>query len=190
MFHPRDALSVAALLILPTMAIAQSSKSSTDARIHNAVMGGPASVAANATVLEWPAGPSGTFTELRAGSNGWYCLPDLPLTPNDDDPMCVDQVWLDFLKAMMAGKKPEPKGVGVGYMTHGGAYSSNTDPNATKATSDNDWGYDPPHIMIISPDVSALKAYPTTRKGGPWVMFPGTPYAHLMVPVEDGAHKR
>src|SRR2546427_2802037 len=74
---------------------------------------------------------------------------------------------------------------GTGYMTSpGGSYGSNTDPFATKATPDNDWGYDPPHVMLLVPDPRALEGIPTKRQGGgPWVMWPGTAYAHIMVPL-------
>ena len=38
--------------------------------------------------------------------------------------------------------------------------------------------------MILATDVAQLDAYPTDwTKGGPWVMWKGTPYAHLMVPT-------
>ena len=38
--------------------------------------------------------------------------------------------------------------------------------------------------MILPTDASQLDAYPTDwTKGGPWVMWKGTPYAHIMVPT-------
>ena len=38
--------------------------------------------------------------------------------------------------------------------------------------------------MVLYADLKLLDAYPTDPKsGGPWVMWKGTPYAHLMVPV-------
>ena len=45
---------------------------------------------------------------------------------------------------------------GTGYMTApGGSYGSNTDPFASKATPDNEWGYDCPHVMLLVPDPRA-----------------------------------
>jgi hypothetical protein len=42
--------------------------------------------------------------------------------------------------------------------------------------------------MILPTDVSWLDAYPTAwTKGGPWVMWKGTPYAHIMVPTTSMA---
>ena len=38
--------------------------------------------------------------------------------------------------------------------------------------------------MIVVPDAKQLDSYPADSKsGGPFVMFKGTPYAHLMVPA-------
>jgi hypothetical protein len=38
--------------------------------------------------------------------------------------------------------------------------------------------------MVLSADAKTLDMYSTDPKsGGPWVMWKGTPYAHLMVPV-------
>jgi hypothetical protein len=40
--------------------------------------------------------------------------------------------------------------------------------------------------MLLLPDPALLDSYPTDPKnGGPYVMWKGTPYAHLMVPVGD-----
>jgi len=44
-----------------------------------------------------------------------------------------------------------------------------------------------PHIMLLPTDPSQLDAYPTDwTKGGPWVMWKGTPYAHIMAPTAPG----
>jgi hypothetical protein len=190
MMHPHRAfLAVFALVLVPVLAYAQEMKSSPDARISNALLAAPQSIVANAAVFDWPASNSTELVKLRAGTNGWTCLPDIPFT-DGDDPMCLDSVWLEFLKAQIAGKAPNIERVGIGYMIHGGAHGSNTDPIATKPTPDNDWGYHPSHVMIVVPDVALLKNYPTRQTGvGPYVMFPGTPYAHLMVPVSDSQHK-
>jgi hypothetical protein len=69
-------------------------------------------------------------------------------------------------------------------MLRGDKGASNTDPYATGPTSSNEWVVSPPHIMVLYTDPKMLDVYPTDPKnGGPWVMWKGTPYAHLMVPV-------
>jgi len=41
-----------------------------------------------------------------------------------------------------------------------------------------------PHLMLMPKDPTSLANYPTDfTAGAPYVMFPGTPYAHLMIPV-------
>src|SRR5206468_246176 len=77
---------------------------------------------------------------------------------------------------------------GGAYMLKGDKGASNTDPYATKASADNQWVVSGPHIMILPTEVSQLDAYPTDwTKGGPWVMWKGTPYAHIMVPTTSMA---
>lgn len=60
---------------------AETSTATADAQIANAMSAGPASLAANATIVDWPSASNPDFAELRAGSNGWTCLPDDPSTP-------------------------------------------------------------------------------------------------------------
>lgn len=178
-------LGIAALLV-PALAGAQAG-ASPEARIRAAMSAAPPQVAANATIMDWPAEHGGEPVQLRAGSNGWVCFPDMPETPGND-PMCLDEVWMGWAQALMSRTAPRVERMGIGYMmAPGGAHGSNTDPFATGPTADNEWGHDPPHLMIVVPDPAALEGLPTTREsGGPWVMFRGTPYAHVMVPLEAG----
>lgn len=158
---------------------------STKAKIANAVSAAPRSISANAAVMDWPATEGAEMRTLRAGTNGWTCLPDFRSTKGND-PMCVDDQWMGFMSAMMTKAAPKIARTGIGYMMapSSGAYGSNTDPFASKATADNEWGFDPPHVMLLVTDPRALEGIPTTRQsGGPWVMWRGTPYAHIMVPV-------
>jgi hypothetical protein len=72
-------------------------------------------------------------------------------------------------------------------MLQGDRPVSNTDPYATEPKPGDDWvdklGA---HMMVLVPDVETLKSLPTNSKnGGPWVMWAGTPYAHLMVPIDS-----
>jgi len=72
-------------------------------------------------------------------------------------------------------------------MLAGDSFVSNTDPFATKATPDNEWGQEGPHLMVLVPNTEDLKGMNWDRtKGEPYVMFRNTPYAHIMVPVPAG----
>ena len=72
----------------------------------------------------------------------------------------------------------------MSYMLQGGPAASNTDPFAMEPPEGADWLWDGPHIMVIAPDPAMFDAVPTEHgAGGPYVMWAGTPYAHLMVPT-------
>jgi hypothetical protein len=174
---------VAVSTVSPSPGGAQA-KSSKAKKIANAMMAAPRSISGSATIMDWPATEGGQPTELRAGTNGWTCFPDFPATKGND-PMCLDDQWMMWMNALMSKTAPKIAHQGVGYMiAPGGAYGSNTDPFATKSSPDNDWGYDPPHVMLVVSDPKELAGLPTKRQSGaPWVMWTGTPYAHVMVPL-------
>ena len=182
----RTLIVIGLALLLGTVAgQAVAQKKATKAqKITNAMTAAPSSISKDAMIMDWPAAEGAQMTTLRAGTNGWTCLPDFPNTKGND-PMCVDDQWMGFMGAMMTKATPKVSHTGIGYMiAPGSSWGSNTDPYAAKATADNEWGNDPPHIMIIVPDPSSLQGIPTTRQTGtPWVMWKGTPYAHIMVPV-------
>ena len=150
--------------------------------IKSAESAAPASIAHNASVIT--VGADGKVTELRKGSNGWTCMPDSPTTPGPD-PMCMDANAGKWAQAWM-GHKPPPAGTtGVMYMLEGGTDASNTDPYATQPTAENDWIKTGPHIMVVG-SKEILAGMPSGAKPDtsvPYVMWAGTPYAHLMVPT-------
>ena len=151
--------------------------------IRNAETAAPAAVAGGATIYAF--NPDGAMKTLREGSNGFWCMPDDPSTPGDD-PMCGDAASMEWAMAWM-GKKDPPKGqVGLIYMLAGGSDASNTDPYGTGPTDANNWIKTGKHIMIMNA-VDMMPGYPAGAKpdtSKPYVMWSGTPYAHLMVPVE------
>jgi hypothetical protein len=72
------------------------------------------------------------------------------------------------------------------YMLKGGTDASNTDPYATAPTDTNNWIKTGPHVMVVG-SKELLVGYPTDAKpdtSKPYVMWAGTPYAHLMIPVK------
>ncbi len=175
---------VLAPLALPVAASAQqkAAPATAAAKIADAMVAGPKSITAHATIMDWPASPKGKPTVLRAGTNGWVCYPRQPGSKNDN-PMCLDRAWQNLVGAMMAHKAPPPASYGISYMLGPGDEGSNTDPYAEKATPTNEWGSDGPHLMLILPP-EALKSLSTKRtNAGSYVMWSGTPYAHVMVPI-------
>lgn len=150
--------------------------------IAKATSAAPPDIGRNAAVMGM--GADGKMKELRAGTNAWMCMLDLA-----GDSMCLDKEWQAWGDAWMNKKEPPKRQtVGVAYMLKGDKGASNTDPYATKRTADNQWVVTGPHIMILPLDAGQLDTYPTDwTKGGPWVMWKGTPYAHIMVPTTSMA---
>lgn len=153
-------------------------------KIESARGAAPYEVSSGARVLDWPAADTAQPAELRPGGNGWTCFPDDPNTPAED-PMCADEEGMKWIEAYLAGRRPELAGMAVFYMLRGGSSASDTDPFKTAPDSGQEWLTDPPHLMIAMPNPrTAFRGLPTARAAtGPWVMFAGTPYAHLMVPA-------
>ena len=161
-----------------------------DDKVANAMSAGPPAIASSATIMDWPATEGGEMKELRAGTNGWVCYPNTPATvgASGEDPMCLDKTFQGWAGALMSKKTPPVKTVGIGYMFRGDRGVSNTDPFATVATADNEWVQTGPHMMIVVPNAAMFEGIPTDHKGGgPFVMWKGTPYAHVMVPVSVAA---
>jgi hypothetical protein len=143
----------------------------------------PLRVSENAAIVDWPSEAGGDLVELRAGDNGWTCLTDDPATPTND-PMCLDAQWMEWLNAFLEGREPEITAIGIAYMLQGGSAASSSDPALTAPPAGEEWMIDPPHFMVVAPWDLDPAIYPTDpHAGGPYIMFEGTPYEHLMVPV-------
>ena len=151
------------------------------AKVQRALASGPADITKGAAVVAVDA--TGTMRELRKGTNGWTCML-IATSPSTNEAMCGDKAWADWGDAYMAKKTPPNKTLGVAYMLHGDNGASNTDPFAMGPTATNDWVVSPAHLMLLVPDSKLLDGLPTDpHSGGPFVMWKGTPYAHIMVPT-------
>ncbi len=169
--------AVAVTLAIPALAQDEA------ALIASAESAAPAAVSSAATIYNVDA--AGAMTTLREGSNGWWCMPDVPATPGPD-PMCGDANAMDWTMAWIGQSEPDKSKVGFIYMLAGGTDASNTDPFAAEPTADNNWITTGPHVMIMNAG-DLMVGYPTDADpdpSQPYVMWPGTPYAHLMIPVE------
>jgi len=179
----KRAIISAALTIAFGLGMTQAARADDAAVIKNAESAAPASVGAGATIYTF--GSDGAMRTVREGSNGYWCMPDDPSTPGDD-PMCGDANAMEWAMAWMSKKDP-PKGkVGLIYMLAGGSDASNTDPYGTAPSDSNNWIKTGRHLMIMNA-MDLMAGYPTDAKpdtSKPYVMWHGTPYAHLMVPVE------
>ena len=179
-------IATIAVGLVHSVPVAGQDDADAQTKIENARKGAPSTVSTEATILDWDMDDAGKFVVLHEGSNGWFCLPDDPATPSDD-PMCADQTWLNWLYAFVAGEEPPTEVVGLSYMMQGGTTASNTDPLATEPAEGEDWITDPPHVMLLLPGDIDQSAYSTDHDSGePYIMWAGTPYEHIMMPVAEG----
>ncbi len=151
--------------------------------IHSAMAAAPASVSAHASIVAMK--PDGSMRTVRAGNNGFTCMADNPVTPGPD-PMCLDAAAWDWAHGWMGKKAPSAGRVGFIYMLAGGTDASNTDPYAEKPTANNHWVKTGPHVMIVGANADFYAMYPKGAEPDtsvPYVMWAGTPYQHLMIPV-------
>jgi hypothetical protein len=145
-------------------------------KINRALASGPSQVTAEATIADFT--HDRQIQVIREGTNGWTCFPG-----NENQvgnvPMCCDEQGLQWIKDALSGKpKPTNTSPGLIYMLCGA--------NQHSSVSINDHTSPAipigPHYMIIWPFDSKLHGFPNTvRDEGAWVMFDGTPWAHLHV---------
>lgn len=142
----------------------------------------PPAVTKDATIVALNA--DGSMRTVRKGTNGFTCMPDNPDTPGPD-PACADQNAMAWFEAYMKHADPPSGKVGFVYMLAGGTDASNTDPYAQKPTANNNWIKTGSHVMIVGAK-GMMDGYPGDPKPNtaqPYVMWAGTPYEHLMLPV-------
>ena len=172
-------------LLLSTHVFASDKNVPTDmALIASAMKAAPAKVAKGATIVAM--NQDGTMRTLRTGSNGFTCMPDNPATPGPD-PMCMDKNAMEWVHAWIGHQAPTVGKIGFMYMLAGGTDANNTDPYATKPEPGQSWLKTGAHVMIVGADASFYDMYPKSADpdtAAPYVMWPGTPYQHLMAPVK------
>ena len=162
----------AAILVAP---LSVSADDQAD-KVSDALSAGWPGMGANATVMDWEG------NMLKEGSNGYTCLPTPPML-SGTAPMCMDSEWMIWANAWQNKEDYAAKSLGISYMLSGDEGASNVDPYAEGPTEDNEWIVEGAHLMIVAP-AEMLESFPTDpESGGPYVMWKGTPYAHLMVPI-------
>jgi hypothetical protein len=173
------------LLFIAAVTSAQmpaSRKSKSDAeKIASAKQAGPKFVNQNATVIDYPTSPGGEFRVLRAGTNGWTCLPGYAGAAHDE-PGCYDQVFLQFIKDSAAGLTPNVQRIGISYM-YGGKWV----PNKSHAVGIGAEFHVGPHIMIIGLDQKMMQTLNQDGSNGePYVnSLPGHTELYLVIPIRE-----
>ncbi len=90
---PNLLLALFTLVVIPQAALAQDDEADAAAKIASALSAAPELVTATATVADLDG------TVLRAGTNGFTCMPDDPAIPGNG-PVCLDAGWGGGLPAM------------------------------------------------------------------------------------------
>ena len=164
-------------LLLAT--VLQTGAQDKEALIREALSAAPLEVAKTAIVK------NGDGTVLKPGTGAYTCYPTPEsLKKRGKMSMCLDKTWQAWRDAWVNKKPFKANEVGIAYMLAGDVGSSNTDPYAEAPTSNNQWVEPGPHTMVIVPNPAELEGLSTDPySGGPFVMWKGTPYVHLMVPV-------
>ena len=130
---------------------------------------------------------------LKEGTNGWTCLAFTAnmmgdsMDPRMATPACMDSNAMAWANAYMNQEVPKLKNDGWAWMIHGdtGADNFRAFSEGDKAGTDpEDWIESGAHLMLMPKDPSTLDNTTTDfTTGSPYVMFKGTPYVHMMIPV-------
>jgi hypothetical protein len=148
----------------------------TQKKIALAMSAGPAHIAATARIVDTDA--QGQQVVLREGSSGFTCMPGNSKVVGAP-PMCADAASLQWFADSKAHKpKPTNTVPGITYMLAGATQRSDSNPNDTTSMP-IEVG---PHWMIMWAFDPATTGLPTVHKAtGAYIMWAGTPYAHLHV---------
>jgi hypothetical protein len=147
--------------------------------IKAAEEGAPEQISTKAAIARME--PSGKTTIVRPGSNGFTCT----LMPDESHaPYCGDKRGFQWIVAAMSHKPAPPAGgTGIAYMAKGGLHYETPEGEIVMAPSAQTKSVrEPPHWMLLTPLDPAATGIPTKpNAGGSYIMFAGTPYAHLMI---------
>ena len=182
---------VAGALIMPAITTAgdkPSKKSATVKEVKSmsekdqtalALSGAPPHIAKEAGIMIY--GADGKLTETKKSANGFTCIPSVMNLP-DPDPMCMDAAVQQWMTDLME-KAPKPTNTvpGIAYMARGGSHFEK-DRKVVMSGDGAKIVKEPPHWMVMWPfDAAATKLPTAPNPSGVYIMFEGSPYAHLMV---------
>ena len=137
-------------------------------------------------------------TVLREGTNGWTAMAANPRgmanpengwnNPHEAMPMVGDAQAMKWAMAYMGGETPQIEHDGWAWMLHGDMGEDNTKHLVfnKEDAAEGQWIESGPHLMLFPKDPASLEGNTTDfMSGAPYIMFKGTGYDHLMIPVEN-----
>ena len=136
----------------------------------------PEEIVAKATIVMTQ---DGKERSVQTGTNGFTCF-----IGGDGTPLCGDEAGIAWFKAI-GSKSDPPNKIGFIYMLAGDTGTTNHDPYQKEAHQH--WVQTGPHVTIVGPMVREMSGFPRSADVAdptqPYVMYPGTKYEHLMLPV-------
>lgn len=190
---------VASTLIMPAITIAGDTPSKKGATVKAvkamsekdqtalALRAAPAHIAKEAGVMVY--GADDKLTETKKSTNGFTCIPTVMNLPVPD-PICMDAAAHQWMTDLM-NNAPKPANTvpGIAYMAHGGSHFEK-DGKVVMSGDGAKIVKEPAHWMVMWPFESAATKLPTApNPSGTYIMFDGSPYAHLMVYQDPGKMK-
>jgi hypothetical protein len=194
--QPTEAPKEAVVIAEPEMAEENSGEptgphTSAEWKIWAYSTAAPSFIASECAVLD----VDGTL--LREGTNGWTAMAANPRGMADPEngwkdaheamAMVGDAQAMKWAMAFMNGKTPEMDHDGWAWMLHGDMGEDNTKQLVFKKedATEGHWIESGAHLMLMPKDPSSLKGQTTDfNSGAPYIMFEGTGYDHIMIPVE------
>ena len=189
MMMERLPLAIAALAISGSWSCASPQVANPEEQIAQALAAAPEDKAEEARILGYAT--DGSVVELRPGSNDFMCLASNPARENFStscyhaslEPYFARGRELDAEGApredryriryeeMDAGTLPKPVMSAAQYI-----FDGSWDSESNTAEGQVRWVI---YVPGATEETTGLSAMP--QEGGPWIMFPGTPGAHIMI---------
>ena len=185
----RFPLALAALAISGAWSCASPQVANPEEQIAQALVAAPEDKAEEARILGYAT--DGSVVELRPGSNDFICLASNPTRENFSsscyhaslEPYFARGRELDAegtpredryrirYEEMDAGTLPKPVMSAAQYV-----FDGSWDSESNTAEGQVRWVI---YVPGATEETTGLSAMP--QEGGPWIMFPGTPGAHIMI---------
>ena len=170
---------------------AQSQMAHPTGMSHSAVVeaasaGGPDFISRDATIGWIDA--QGALHVMRPGTNAFTCVIVVP--DPFGGPICGDHAAAGWVLAMLTSAAQPPSGgaPGIAYMAHGGAHYEDASGTVVMEHDQSPHAagthrvVERPHWMLMYPFDPAATGLPTKENGtGSYIMFAGTPWAHVMI---------
>ncbi len=187
----KNCLPISLFLLITITQVACGQQKPAEVQIAEAIAALPPDMRDTATVLGYQDSPSEPV-ELRPGTNGMVCLADAP----DDDRFhvaCYHESLDPFMargRALRADGKTAPeieeiRGAEIeagtlSFPDHAAALYSVTGGSLNQQTGEIEGGRSL-KVVYVAYATTESTGLTTSPEGGVWLMYPGKPWAHVMI---------